>query len=98
MGVAQSGNTLSRSIGTDYSKHTYVVNYGTLPLNALYFDLKPMSSNTGEVDYDALTAGAPQTLARNSDDMFRLFRIGDAVLACNTHAAIFDALRLVTDI
>ena len=29
---------------------------------------------------------------------FRLFRIGDAVAARNTHAAIYDALRLVKDL
>jgi N-methyl-L-proline demethylase len=29
---------------------------------------------------------------------FKLFRIGDAVSARNTHAAIYDALRLMKDI
>ena len=75
-----------------------VVNYGTLPLDDLYFDLKPLSSNEGAVDYDALIAGMPQTAKRNADGTFQLFRIGDAVSARNTHAAIYDALRLVKDI
>jgi NADPH-dependent 2,4-dienoyl-CoA reductase/sulfur reductase-like enzyme len=104
-GVVRRGNTLTATIGTDYSDHTYeievdqvVVNYGTLPLDELYFDLKPHSSNSGEVDYDALIAGAPQTAMRNKNGMFQLFRIGDAVSARNTHAAIYDALRLVKDI
>tara|TARA_R110001606_G_scaffold36685_50_gene104892 strand:+ start:1577 stop:1684 length:108 start_codon:yes stop_codon:yes gene_type:complete len=35
------------------------VNHGTRPLDDLYFDLKPHSKNLGEVDYDALIAGAP---------------------------------------
>lgn len=103
--VAQSGNTLTATIGTDYSDHTYeaqvdqvVVNYGTLPLDDLYFDLKPASSNLGMVDYDDLIAGAPQTAQRNAEGTFQLFRIGDAVSARNTHAAIYDALRLVKDI
>ncbi len=105
MGVARSGNTLTATIGTDYSDHTYdlevdqvVVNYGTLPLDQLYFELKPHSSNSGEVDYDALLAGDPQAAVRNKNGTFQLFRIGDAVSARNTHAAIYDALRLIKDI
>jgi len=105
MGIARSGNMLTATIGTDYSDHTYdtqvdqvVVNYGTLPLDQLYFDLKPMSSNAGEVDYDALISGAPQDVTRNNAGTFQLFRIGDAVSARNTHAAIYDALRLLKDI
>ncbi|KMK68937.1 NADH:flavin oxidoreductase [Puniceibacterium sp. IMCC21224] len=105
MGVVRSGNTLTATIGTDYSDHTHdvdvdqvVVNYGTLPLDELYFDLKPLSSNAGEVDHDALIAGDPQTAMRNKNGTFQLFRIGDAISARNTHAAIYDALRLVKDI
>jgi NADPH-dependent 2,4-dienoyl-CoA reductase/sulfur reductase-like enzyme len=105
LGVTRSGNKLTAEIGTDYSDHTYevdvdqvVVNYGTLPLDQLYFDLKPLSSNVGEVDYDALIEGRPQTVNSNENGAFQLFRIGDAVSARNTHAAIYDALRLVKDI
>ncbi len=103
--VAREGNRLKATIGTDYSDFTstrsydqIVVNYGTMPLADLYFDLKPLSSNLGEVDYDALIAGRPQAVATNAGGGFRLFRIGDAVSARNTHAAIYDALRLVKDI
>ncbi|MCG7574518.1 NADH:flavin oxidoreductase [Phaeobacter sp. CNT1-3] len=105
LGVARDGNQLRASIGTDYSDHqqdqTYdqvVVNYGTLPLADLYFDLKPLSRNLGAVDYDAFINGQPQQVTRNADGTFQLFRIGDAVSARNTHAAIYDALRLVKDI
>ncbi len=105
MDVERDGNRLRAIIGTDYSDYrstaTYdqiVVNHGTLPLDDLYFDLKPMSRNLGEVDYDALIAGQPQVIATNPDGAFQLFRIGDAVAARNTHAAIYDALRLVKDI
>ncbi|MDE3120408.1 MAG: NADH:flavin oxidoreductase [Paracoccaceae bacterium] len=104
-GVAKDGNRLKATIGTDYSgftsEKTYdqiVVNYGTLPLADLYFDLKPLSSNGGEVDYDALIAGRPQAVTRNPQGRFKLYRIGDAVSARNTHAAIYDALRLMKDI
>jgi len=103
--VTREGNRLKAKIGTDYSDFTsektydqVVVNYGTLPLDDLYFDLKPLSRNLGEVDHDALIAGHPQTVETNPDGAFQLFRIGDAVSARNTHAAIYDALRLMKDI
>jgi hypothetical protein len=37
-----------------------VVEHGTLPADDLYFELKPASSNLGEIDHDALLAGRPQ--------------------------------------
>lgn len=105
LGVERKGNKLSATIGTDYSDFSFekqfdqvVINYGTLPLDDLYFELKPLSSNEGAVDYDALIDGRPQTIKRNTIGGFQLFRVGDAVSARNTHAAIYDALRLVKDI
>jgi len=103
--VERAGNILKAVIGTDYSDHLseqhydqVVVNYGTLPMDDLYFDLKPLSSNLGAVDYGALIDGQPQNVTRNLEGRFQLFRIGDAVSARNTHAAIYDALRLMKDI
>ncbi|MEM9574262.1 MAG: FAD/NAD(P)-binding oxidoreductase, partial [Pseudomonadota bacterium] len=103
--VQKNGNKLKAIIGTDYSDHTHeadydqvVINYGTLPLDELYFGLKPFSSNEGAVDHDALIDGRVQSISRNSEGAFQLFRIGDAVSARNTHAAIYDALRLMKDI
>lgn len=100
--VEKVGNKLNATIGSDYSDHTYdveydqvIVNYGTLPNDDVYFELKPLSSNGGAVDYDALIGGEQQTLNKNDKGHFQLFRIGDAVSARNTHAAIYDALRLV---
>lgn len=105
MAVAKDGNQLRATLGSDYGGVTrervvdqVVVNHGTRPLDDIYFDLKPLSSNLGEVDYDALSTGAPQTVMRNPEGMFRLFRIGDAVSARNTHAAIYDALRIGKDL
>ena len=105
LGVDRSGNRLTATIGTDYSdfsrEQSYdqvVVNYGTLPLDTLYFDLKPLSRNGGAVDHEALVAGRPQEVLRHEAGAFQLFRIGDAVSARNTHAAIYDALRLVKDL
>ncbi len=105
LGVAKKGNELVATIGTDYSDFTHdqtydqvVVNYGTLPNDDLYQELRPASVNHGEVDHEALIAGQSQTVSRNPEGAFQLFRIGDAVSARNTHAAIYDALRLMKDI
>ncbi|EFM58976.1 NADH:flavin oxidoreductase/NADH oxidase [Brucella sp. BO2] len=101
----KSGNQLIAHIGSDYggvSKQRMVdqivVNHGTIPLDELYFELKPLSSNGGETSYEQLLAGRPQSVVRNPDGKFQLFRIGDAVAARNTHAAIYDGLRLAKDI
>ena len=75
-----------------------VINHGTIPLDDLYFELKPASSNLGEMSHEQLLAGKPQSLLHNPDGKFQLSRIGDAVSSRNTHAAIYDALRLVKDI
>ncbi|MFP5508981.1 MAG: FAD-dependent oxidoreductase, partial [Alphaproteobacteria bacterium] len=104
MAVQREGNRLKAVIGTDYSAHRetrefdqIVVNHGTLPLDELYFALKPQSANKGAVDQDALIAGRAQPW-QAGPDQFTLYRIGDAVAARNTHAAIYDALRLVKDL
>ncbi|GHD53114.1 N-methylproline demethylase [Thalassobaculum fulvum] len=101
LGVRRAGNGLVATLGSDYSERVdereadlVVVEHGTLPLDELYFDLKPHSRNLGEVDHDALIAVAPQAVDRNPDGRFQLFRIGDAVASRNVHAAIYDALRL----
>ncbi len=105
MSVVRDGNQLRATLGSDYGDYRkerlvdqVIVNHGTLPLDDLYFALKPLSRNGGEVDYDALSTGGLQTITRNPDAPFRVFRIGDAVSARNTHAAIYDALRLVKDL
>ncbi|WP_294642607.1 NADH:flavin oxidoreductase [uncultured Aureimonas sp.] len=103
--VERDGNRLLAHLGSDYggvaktaSFDQIVVNHGTIPLDDVYFELKPRSSNGGEVSYDALIEGLPQTVTRNPAGTFQLFRIGDAVSARNTHAAIYDALRLAKDL
>jgi NADPH-dependent 2,4-dienoyl-CoA reductase/sulfur reductase-like enzyme len=75
-----------------------IVENGTAPLADLYFGLKELSQNRGDVDYEALAAGRPQNIASNPAGRFVLFRIGDAVASRNIHAAIYDALRLVKDL
>ena len=43
-----------------------VVEHGAIPVDDLYFELKAGSINLGEVDYDALIAGRPQTVEQQS--------------------------------
>jgi 2,4-dienoyl-CoA reductase-like NADH-dependent reductase (Old Yellow Enzyme family) len=71
-----------------------IVEHGTLPNDELYAELLPGSTNLGEVDHRALLAHEQQTVVRNEDGRYQLFRIGDAVASRNIHAAIYDALRL----
>jgi hypothetical protein len=103
--VSRNGNRLTAHIGSDYGgvdkqqdHDQIVVNHGTRPLDDLYFELKPQSKNLGAVDYDDLIAGRAQQVDTNGQGKYQLFRIGDAVAARNTHAAIYDALRLVKDL
>ena len=97
--VERAGNQLCATAGSDYGTarrsgtfDQVVVNHGTQPLADIYFDLKPLSVNLGAVDYAALIEGRPQPETALG---FQLYRIGDAVEARNTHAAVYDALRLM---
>ena len=105
MSVRPESGGFCAEIGSDHADHRttrqvdhVIVDHGTQPMAELYFDLKSDSSNLGAVDYGALMEGRPQTLSRNRDGTFQLFRIGDAVAGRNIHAAIYDALRLVKDL
>jgi thioredoxin reductase len=105
LGNSLQANTLRAIIGSVYGGpkqerlvDQVVVNHGMIPLNDLYFALKPLSRNGGTADHGALLAGRPQTTVVNDQSTFQLFRIGDAVAARNTHAAIYDALQLVKDL
>lgn len=101
----KTGNQILAHIGSDYGGVSrqrlvdqIVINHGTIPLDELYFELKPRSRNLGEVSYDQLLDGKSQSIVRNPEGRFQLFRIGDAVAARNTHAAIYDGLRLAKTI
>ncbi|MHC8334281.1 oxidoreductase [Pseudomonas sp. LB3P25] len=105
LAVERDGQDLLATIDSDYGNarkvrrvDQVVVNHGTRPLDELYFELKPVSSNGGVVEHQDLIVGNPQSVLTNPDGRFQLFRIGDAVAARNTHAAIYDALRLVKDL
>ncbi|MEE4117610.1 MAG: NADH:flavin oxidoreductase [Paracoccaceae bacterium] len=100
--VRRMGNELVAVLGSDYGGvrrerrvDQVVINAGTRPLDELYFELREGAINCGEVDHAALIDGRPQSVVRNPGGAYQLFRIGDAVAARNTHAAIYDALRLM---
>ncbi len=99
------GDKIRVTLGSDYGDFSaerlvdmLVVDHGRIAIDEVYYQLKPLSSNQGAVDYDALIAGQKQAVIRNQDGNFQLFRIGDAISARNIHAAIYDALRLVKDL
>lgn len=99
--IEPAGNRLAVVLGSDYGPaqvrravDLVVANCGTVPNEDLYLALKPLSVNGGAVDPEALVALAPQTLVRNPEGRFRLFRIGDAVAGRNIHAAILEGNRL----
>jgi 2,4-dienoyl-CoA reductase-like NADH-dependent reductase (Old Yellow Enzyme family)/thioredoxin reductase len=103
--VRPEGNRLAAELWNEYARKTteltvdqVVVEHGVLPLDELYFALKPQSSNLGEVDPAALLAGGPALPARNPEGRFRLARVGDAVASRNVHAALLDSLRLCREL
>ena len=99
--VRREGNRLVAVFHDEYGKRhvekhadQIVVEHGALPLDELYFALKPRASNRGAVDYPALVAGRPQQAGEPGS--FQLFRLGDAVASRNIHAAIYDGLRFAS--
>ncbi len=99
--VRRDGNQLIAVLCSDFADDwrgervvdQVVVEHGTAPLDELYFDLKPLSKNRGAVDYDGLADGGETYREINSEGLFTLFRIGDAVAARNIHAAVYDGAR-----
>ena len=99
--VRREGNQLVATLCSDFAQNwseerrvdQIVVEHGTLPLDDLYFALKPLSRNAGAVDYQKLVEGGDIFPVERSDGVFTLLRIGDAVAARNIHAAIYDGIR-----
>ena len=103
--VRREGNRLVATFFDEYGRRRIekqadqvVVEHGTLPLDDLYFALKPSSRNLGEIDHAALIENRPQQVETNPGGTFTLWRIGDAVASRNIHAAVYDALRLLKDV
>jgi N-methyl-L-proline demethylase len=103
--IRRTGNRLAAILYDEYA-HGFeerlvdqvVVEHGALPADDLYFELKPRSSNLGEIHLDALLAGRPQNKINNPGGGYQLFRVGDAVAGRNIHAAIYDSLCLCKDL
>jgi len=99
--IARKENGLIATLQNTYSKenvdHEFdqvVGDNGTLPNSDLYFALKPLSSNLGEVDLRALADAKPQTIVNNPDGRFALYKVGDAWSCRNLHAAMLDSARI----
>ncbi|WPC75579.1 NADH:flavin oxidoreductase [Vibrio porteresiae] len=75
-----------------------VVENGTRPNEALYYELKAESVNRGQIDNETLFAAQPQPVLTQEPSGMILWRLGDCVSQRNTHAAIYDALRLCKDL
>ena len=71
-----------------------VAETGTTAISDVYDELVSLSSNGGEVLIEALISGKPQTVVRNPEGKFQLFRIGDAISSRGIHSAILDAARV----
>ena len=102
--VYREGNKLVAVLKNEYTGQEeervidqFVIEHGTLPVDELYFALKPHSRNRGQMDLKAIVEGKPQTIETNPQGKFQLFRVGDAVASRNIHAAIYDSLRLCKD-
>ncbi|RAS18049.1 hypothetical protein DEU52_101288 [Ensifer adhaerens] len=99
--VRRECNGLVATLGSDFSDKAtikgrvapLVVEHGTVPMDDLYRELKPLSRKLGGVDYKALLRGENPTPQKNLDARFDMFRIGDAVASRNIHAGIYDAQR-----
>ena len=75
-----------------------VIENGIRPNEALYYELKQESCNKGQIDNEALFAAQAQPVLQSPQDKMILWRLGDCVSQRNTHAAIYDALRLCKDL
>jgi 2,4-dienoyl-CoA reductase-like NADH-dependent reductase (Old Yellow Enzyme family) len=87
-----SGHEMSRVV------KLVVVEHGAVPADELYFQLKPHSTNLGQIDHAALLNNHPQELNLNPKGKFKLFRVGDSVSSRNLHTAVYDSLRLCKDL
>ena len=101
--VRRDGNKLSAVLQneltgklTELSAGQVIFDYGTIPADGLYQELRKASVNGGVTDLGLLVAGEAQSGSSqtNPAGTYELHRIGDAVSSRNIHAAVLDALRL----
>lgn len=99
--LAKSGNRLLATLASTYGGHVrerpvdqVVGDSGTLPNDSLYFALKPMSRNRGELDLRAHAAGRLELPRHAPDAAFDVVRVGDAWASRNIHAGMLDSRRI----
>jgi len=98
MSVTRNGNQLTATFRndltddkTELTTDQVVIEYGTLPVDELFEELKASSVNAGVTDIDALLATTPQPF---KNEGYQLHRAGDAVSSRSLHAALLDAFRI----
>ena len=100
--VRRDGNQLLATIGSDYGgvtrergstrwSSTTAPGRSTTSTSS-FAPARPTSARSTTRRW---SRAARRRSTRNPEGRYQLFRIGDAVAARNTHAAIYDALRLV---
>ena len=105
IGVKRSGNQIEARLVNEYTDveetiacDRMIIERGTVPMDALFHEMKDGSINDGVIDLDAFVIGAKQTTTLNQDGRYALYRIGDAVSSRDVHAAMLDAMRLCKEI
>ena len=100
-GLKRREGKIEAHLWSDYSEEAstrlvdqVIVEYGTLPNDEIYFELKSDSENHGQIDISELTNFKPQSMSPNPEGNYRLYRIGDAVASRNIHASLYEARRL----
>lgn len=95
------GNKIAAAFYDDYTYDsweeefdTVVTDYGAIAFEDLYYELKPLSRNHGQMDIERFVSGEPQNISKNTKASFEMYRIGDAVAHRNIHAAMYEARRL----
>ncbi len=101
LGVRREGNGLAARYLNRFTGDTFeiaadavVLDQGVAADSSLFEGLVPDARNDGEVDLDALADGVPQPGQDGPAGGYDLFRIGDALMSRNVHAAILEARRL----
>lgn len=99
--VYREGNSLVAVLENEYSGvqeervvDQVVIENGVRPDEGLYYTLKHQSRNRGQIDIEALYAIQPQPALSEEGEGFLLYRLGDCTAPRDTHAAIYDAIRL----
>jgi 2,4-dienoyl-CoA reductase-like NADH-dependent reductase (Old Yellow Enzyme family) len=100
-GVARANNRLVVTLENVFTEaretretDRLVIEHGTVPSDQLYQDLQPSSRNGGAFDLRKFADGEPLPETDMAGEGYALFRIGDAVVSRDIHAAILEALRL----